>query len=512
MCVPKLTLRFGAAILIGIHQQGQGVELDFDTAQAVWLEKFRMYTHQSRRATIVALFLALINSTSLGAQENRPNIVFILADDWGWGDLGCYGHARLKTPRLDRLASQGTIFTQFYVCSGVCSPSRTAFLTGQFPARHRIHGHLATEEQNRQRGMPNFLDPSAPLLTRQLKDVGYVTGHYGKWHLGNGEGAPTPDAYAIDEHRSTTSNGPTWDLWGLELRPKSSELIMDETIGFIERHKDQPFYVQAWLHDTHATLNPTDEQLQPYEAASARGIRFKSAAQIYSAAATNADRHIGRLLDRLDALGLAENTLVVFSADNGPEEIAILNAAHSGVGSPGPFRGRKRSLYEGGIRVPFIVRWPGTVPAGVVNAESVVSAVDFLPTVCKLTGAPLPAGAALDGEDRSAVLRGGRLARTKPLMWDWRFRIIGHPINISPRLAIRDGNWKLLLNPDRSRVELYDIVGNPMEVDNLADRHPEIVSRLTEQVLAWQATLPPGPVEPAAGSNAYPWPASSSAK
>jgi len=463
----------------------------------------RMIT--ARRAAIVALLLALLSSASLGAApESRPNIVFILADDWGWGDLGCYGHARLKTPRLDELASQGTLYTQFYVCSGVCSPSRTAFLTGQFPARHRIHGHLATEEQNRQRGMPNFLDPSAPLLTRQLKKVGYVTGHYGKWHLGNGAGAPTPDAYAMDEHRSTTSNGPTWELWGPELRSKSSELIMDETIAFIERHKESPFYVQAWLHDTHATLNPTDEQLRAYGPPSRR---FIPPAHVYNSVATDADRHIGRLLDRLDALALTENTLVIFSADNGPEEIAISNASHSGVGSPGPFRGRKRSLYEGGVRVPFIVRWPRGVPAGKVNAESVVSAVDFLPTICQLTGAPLPENAALDGEDRSPVLRGEHVARTRPLMWDWRFRVIGHPINISPRLAIRDGNWKLLLNPDRSRVELYDIVNNPMEVDNLADRHPEIVSRLAEQVLAWHATLPPGPVEATAGSNAYPWPA-----
>jgi len=180
--------------------------------------------------------------------------------------------------------------------------------------------------------------------------------------------------------------------------------------------------------------------------------------------------------------------------------------AHSGVGGPGPFRGRKRSLYEGGIRTPFLARLPGVVPAGRVDDESILSGADLLPTVCKLAGVSLPADYVGDGEDRSGVLRGERSPRARPLYWEWRFGIAGPVLNRSPRLAVRDGRWKLLLNPDRSRVELYDIPADPSELNNLAASHPELVDRLARAAIGWQATLPKGPVDPSAGKNDYPWP------
>jgi N-acetylgalactosamine-6-sulfatase len=257
--------------------------------------------------------------------------------------------------------------------------------------------------------------------------------------------------------------------------------------------------VQAWLLDTHARLQPDEKQLAAYPG-------LLGATRIYYAAATNADAQIGRLLRRLDELGLARNTLVIFSSDNGPEDIVIGNASEHGVGSAGPFRGRKRSLYEGGVRVPFIVRWPAAVPAGRVDNDTALASVDFLPTLCALAGVPLPPAYAGDGEDLSAALRGTPRGRTRPLFWEWRFRIFGHVHNRSPRLAIRDGRWKLLMNPDRSRVELYDIPRDPGEMDNQADRNPDIVSRLSRRLLDWHAALPEGPVEPEAGSNTYPWP------
>ncbi|HEY8741904.1 MAG TPA: sulfatase/phosphatase domain-containing protein, partial [Chloroflexota bacterium] len=170
------------------------------------------------------------------------------------------------------------------------------------------------------------------------------------------------------------------------------------------------------------------------------------------------------------------------------------------------FRGRKRSLYEGGVRMPLIVRWPGHVPAGAVDNDSVFSSVDFLPTLCTLASARLPEGWQGSGEDRSAALQGDSLARRTPLYWEWRFAIIGHVLHRSPMLAIRDGSWKLLLNPDRSRIELYDIPRDPMELNNLAAAEPAVVARLAEQALVWHASLPAGPSVPTAGSNAYPWP------
>ncbi|MBN1422229.1 MAG: sulfatase-like hydrolase/transferase [Planctomycetes bacterium] len=437
----------------------------------------------------------------------RPNIIFILADDLGWGDLGCYGHPHIKTPRLDRLAREGTLFTQFYVNSGVCSPSRTAFMTGQYPARHRIHGHLASAKQNEARGMPNFLDPDVPTVTRILKDAGYATAHFGKWHLGHGEGAPEPGAYGIDAYRTVVGNGPTFDTKDPWLWAKSTGLIVDEALRFIEANREKPFFINLWTLVPHATLNPTDEQMEPYKRfGPGSRVPHKGALQIYYAAVGDMDRQIGRLLDGLARLDLAKETIIIFSSDNGPEDIHILNASHSGVGSAGPLRGRKRSLYEGGVRMPLIVRWPGRVPAGAVDDVSVVAGVDFLPTVCAIAGLPVPAGHALDGEDRSPVLRGAAGPRAKPIHWEWRFRVAGHVWNQSPMLSIRDGDWKLLMNPDRSRVELYDIPRDPRERDDRSAEEPEVVDRLAKKLIAWQKTLPPGPIEPAAGRDDYPWP------
>jgi arylsulfatase A-like enzyme len=457
---------------------------------------------------------AFVAPLRVGADESakeRPNVVFIFGDDWGWGDLSCYGNKRMRTPNLDRLARQGIQFTQFYVSASVCSPSRAAIMTGRYPVRDRIFGHIARPELNKKRAMPNFLDPSLPMLTRILQRNGYVTGHFGKWHLGHGPGAPLPDAYGVDDYRTCVSNDPQakeFDLFSAKLRPVATKLVMNETIRFIEANKDKPFYVNAWLSDMHAPLNPSEEQMKPFARYSPNrwGIHHNGAAQIYYATEAEADKQIGIFLKKLDTLGLAENTIVIFSSDNGPEDIEIRNAAHSGVGSPGPFRGRKRSIYEGGIRMPFIVRWPKGTPAGKVDTTSVIAGVDFLPTICALAGVPLPDDLDIDGQDMSAALRGAPTQRTQPLMWEWRYRVFGHPFNKCPRLAMRDGKWKLLMNPDDSRIELYDIPADPMELNNVADEHADVVARMRKAVLAWYKTLPEAPADPSAGSNAYPWP------
>lgn len=457
---------------------------------------------------LLASLLQLTPSSLHAADPARPNILFILADDLGWGDLGCYGNTFIRTPNLDRLARQGSLWTQFYVNGSVCSPTRSAFMTGRFPARFGLHGHLATPANNQSRGMPNWLDPKTTTLPRLLHDAGYATAHFGKWHLGSGQGAPIPAAYGFDTSRCVNGNGPKWEQEQTDpyFRAKSSTLIVDEALRFIDAHSNQPFYINLWSLVPHAPLHPTDEQLKGYAQFHVPAAPYNSARQIYYASVTDLDIQIGRLLQRLDELKLADNTLVFFSSDNGPEDIFINNAGHSGVGSSGPFRGRKRSLYEGGVRVPFIVRWPGHVPAGRVDDTSLVSGVDFLPTLCRLTGITLPAGYEGDGEDRSAVLLGTKQERTKPLLWEWRFNIAGHVLHHSPMLSIREGKWKLLLNPDRSRVELYDIPSDPSELQNLAARNPDVVEDLAKKALAWQQTLPKGPIQPGAGKANYPFP------
>lgn len=456
------------------------------------------------KPTLLFVFAVILSSLCIShssAAATQPNIIFILADDLGWGDLGCYGNRIIKTPNLDRMAAEGTLFTQFYVNGSVCSPSRCAFFTGQYPARHRIHGHYATKLQNEARGVSNWLEPNVPNVARLLKNAGYTTAHIGKWHLGNNSGGPPITEYGFDfvgTSEKDGANGPASDPY---FRAKSTAIFVDEALDFINKAKDTPFYLQLWTLVPHATLSPTPEQMKPYSRLKAGGKDFPHAAamEIFAASVTDLDTQIGRLLEGLKRIGEDQNTFILFSSDNGPEDIHIRNAGHSGVGSAGPFRGRKRSLYEGGVRVPGIVRWPTKVRAGRIDDEAILAGVDWLPTVCQLAGVAIPAEHQLDGESFSNVLTTASGPRTKPLMWEWRFNIAGEPFHHSPELAIRDGDWKLLLNPDRSRVELYEMTKDLTQLDNVAEHHPDIVDRLATQVISWSKTLPEGPRDASAG-------------
>ena len=193
-------------------------------------------------------------------------MIFILGDDIGWGDLGCYGNPQAPTPNLDRMAAQGAIFTQFYVNNSVCSPSRCAFLTGHFPAEHRIHAHLEPSGRNEPRGIPDWLDPNVNTLPKLLKKAGYATAHFGKWHLGAGPGVPPPPAYGFDVSRSVVGSGDHFPEESDKFfRAHSADLFVDQAIKFIEANRDRPFYVNVWMMLNHATLNPTPEQLKPFE-------------------------------------------------------------------------------------------------------------------------------------------------------------------------------------------------------------------------------------------------------
>lgn len=460
-----------------------------------------------KKAALKSVVLSTLISHSSNSQSYRPpNFVFICADDLGWGDLRCYGHPFAITPNLDKLAKQGIRFTQFYVNSPVCSPSRVAFLTGCFPSRFRIWDYL-NPKLNEKRGMPDSLDPKVQTLPKLLKKAGYICGHFGKWHMGIIEAKE----YGFDEYRALLAGGGKNQLKEKDfIRCYSSRIIVDEAIHFIEAHKNDPFFLNVWFTHPHAPLDPDDNMLKPYINRIDRRLtpgRYTTPEQVYYSIVTEMDRQIGRLLAKIDELGLSENTIVMFTSDNGPEDIALLEAAHSGVGNTGMFRGRKRSLYEGGIRVPFIVRYPAKTPAGLVDRETVLSGIDLLPTICRLASISLPDELQIDGEDMAEAFLGQPKKRTKPLMWEWRFpHFFGHPINRSPSLAIRHGCWKLLMNPDKSRIELYDIPNDPMEVNNLSQIYPNIVENLAAQLLSWLKTLPEGPRDEKAGIISFPFP------
>lgn len=437
----------------------------------------------------------------------RPNIIFILADDLGFGDLGCYGHPWIKTPCLDRLATEGTRFTQFYVSHCICSPTRASAITGQSPSRWGIYAHLASLSANRSRRMPNWLDIGAPSMPRALQEAGYETAHFGKWHLGGGSGsvkngkvhindpaAPPVLAYGFDVARTTFGNSPTWlhavpvdkphgvyPYNDKEWLTWSSREIIDAAIEFLEGHRrrstERPFMLNVWLKDPHTPMLPTAEMRVPY-------TDILEPAQTHYAMVSFADRQIGRMLDKLDSLGLRDNTLILFSSDNG--------AAENRGGSNGSLRAWKWYLYEGGIREPFIARWPSHIPAGRVDTTSVLSICDLTPTFCCLTGASMPRNYQSDGADMTDALLGKPYRRTKPMMWH-------HPTanNRCPTLAIRDGDWKLLMDPNGRRLQLYDLSTDIGEKSNIAEENPKQVKRLKALLLDWYRSLPaPGSFTP----------------
>lgn len=459
----------------------------------------------------------MLLSAMQAAAADRPNFIFIMTDDQGWGDLGCYGHPVLRTPNVDRLAREGTRFTQFYVPAAICSPSRAGMMTGRFPARIGFHSQISTAKMMRELDSAEFLDPKYPMLPRALQQAGYHTMHIGKWHLSEwlhqNPDLPRPDAYGFSEYLlpylnwPATKYGPTWQQ--KTHRCRASELFVDEAIHYLDRHEnsDQPFFMQVWMVDPHVPLIPEKDQMRHYD-----DIHVKQPyndnpdddpARIYWNVLTEMDEQLGRLFDRVRTSGLAENTYVIFTSDNGaPSPLSYDYCV--GAGSNGPFRGEKGTLYEGGFRVPFIIWKPGTVPAGRVDNDSVTSLIDFFPTLCALGGAALPGD--LDGEDISSAWVGKPFEREKMLMWEWRYGQPRYLLNRSPMLAVRDGDWKLLINPDRSRVELYHIPDDPTETMNLAASNPEVVARLEKQVVQFHKGLPGKVIDKNAGHAGYAWP------
>jgi arylsulfatase A-like enzyme len=463
------------------------------------------------RLLILPCAALLLPLASLHAADApKPNIIFILADDLGWGDLGCYGHPHIRTPNLDAMAADGRLYTHFYANGPVCSPSRTAFMTGQFPSRLRVFGALG-DDSNKEKGNVKFVDPAVPNMARILKQQGYATGHFGKWHLDTvtDPGAPAISQYGFDESRAHVATGPDFDEFEKKLprgegkNTRSSEWIMNASLDFLERHKQGPVFMNIWFMVPHASLNPAREHREGYKQFRSNGKQhdallrkgvggdITTPQEMYYPSVTEMDTQIGRLIQKLKEIGAYENTILLFSSDNGPESIHVAKAMHSGIGSPGVFRGQKRSLYDGGIRVPFIISWPkGGIPRGTADRELPVSGVDLLPSLLGLLNVVPPAKFNGDGEDVSAAFRGQPFSRKKPLFWEHRGGQTGYPLHFSPHLAMREGPWKLLMNPDGSRLELYDLQKQVMETDNLAAEFPEVAQRMKASLEDWRKTLP----------------------
>jgi arylsulfatase A-like enzyme/GH43 family beta-xylosidase len=438
---------------------------------------------------------------------DKPNIITVFIDDMGWSDLSSFGGTRTQTKNIDRLADEGLRFTNFYVNSPICSPSRVALSTGQYPHRHRITSYLAHRDANQKRGMAQWLDPAAPMLARELKRAGYATGHFGKWHMGGqrdvGE-APLISEYGFDASLTNFEGlGPRvlplkdafdgkppqkHDLGSADLgrgpiewkdRSVITTAFVDAALTFIDRAaaNNQPFFINVWPDDVHSPFFPP-EVLRDQTDGSKRAL--------YYAVLDAMDQQLGTLFDRIrNDPKLRDNTVVLVMSDNGHEE---------GAGSSDPLRGAKTWLYEGGVRSPLIVWGPGVLAddiGGTVNQTSVLCALDVNRSLYALAGISPPENAELDGENLLPTLLGReRNSREAAIFWRRPPDRPGTPKQDNPDLAVRDGQWKYLVNYDDSDRQLYNLADDPRESTNLIDKHADVASRLHADLMHWNKQLP----------------------
>jgi len=408
----------------------------------------------------------------------KPNIIIVYIDDMGFSDPSCYGGNYAPTPNIDKLADEGIRFTQYYSACPISSPSRAGITTGMYPTRWGITTFLDTRAANAKNEQNDFLSDQAPSMARVLRTNGYATGHFGKWHMGGGRdvtNAPSILNYGFDEYVSTyespdpdpklTSTNWIWANTDEIKRWDRTAYFVDKTLDFLSRHTDQPCFVNLWPDDVHT----------PWVYENDGGTQRESP-EHFTAVLAELDVQIGRLMQGLKNLGIDNNTLVIFSSDNGPAPAFSGNRTDD-------LRGQKATLYEGGIRMPFIVRWPGVITPGQLNASSVLCSVDLLPSLCAITSTPVPDEFPVDGEDMSLVLLGtGQTDRTKPLFWEFGKNKTDR---VSPHIAVRDGDWKLLVNADGSGVELYNMKTDFLEKANVAASNTEVVNRLKPMAINW---------------------------
>jgi len=433
---------------------------------------------------LLSNLLVILVATSLHAKP--PNVVLMLADDLGYGDLSCYGSQETQTPNLDKLASDGLRFTDFYAACAVCSPSRGATLTGRFSVRAGIYSWIHTSHEM-------HLRAEETTIAELLKAQGYSTAHIGKWHLGydlvKGSGnKPNPGNHGFDYWMATGNNArpshrnpKNFVLNGKalgEVPGYSCQIVVDKAIDWLrnKRDKSAPFYLNVWFHEPHARVAAPPELAERHQ-----GTRNPE----YYGCIENMDLAVGRLLKTLEDMGVVKNTLVIFTSDNGSYM----------AGSNGNLKGRKTQLWEGGIREPGIIRWPGHIQPGQVN-QTPAGLVDLLPTICAATGAKTPTDRVLDGLSLLPLFAGKPLQRKKPLYWFY------NPSR--PVCVIRDGDYCLIADPeidlprqnmfkesfigdikktDLINFRLYNLRKDPKQENDLASQQPERFAKMKQQML-----------------------------
>jgi arylsulfatase A len=445
-----------------------------------------------RCSAVLSLVFGCLGMFAKDAGARQPNVILIYTDDQGSVDVNCYGAKDLITPSLDDLAIRGVRFTQFYAAAPVCSPSRAAMLTGRVPQRAGVPGNVSS--MHGKSGMP----AEQVTIAEMMKQAGYATAHVGKWHLGyTPETMPTGQGFdssfghmggCIDNwsHFFYWQGPNRHDLWqnGEHIWRDGEffpDLMVQQGHDFIEQNKDQPFFLYWAINLPHYPLQGTDKWRKKYE-------HLPAPRRMYNAFVSTMDESIGKLLAKLDELKLREDTIVIFQSDHGHSHE---ERTFGGGGSAGPYRGAKFSLFEGGIRVPAMISWPGKLPAGEVRSQ-MATACDWMPTIADLAGVERP-DRKLDGRSIAKVIRSSE-AESPHKQFHWQS---GGGKN--PQWAVRDGDWKLIGNPrDTSNKApvgkgdarfLVNLADDVSEMKNLAGDNPEIVSRLEKLHDAWRKEL-----------------------
>ncbi len=457
--------------------------------------------------------LSIIANTSALADANKPNIIFILADDLGYGDLGCYGQKRIKTPNLDRMAADGMRFTQGYAGATVCAPSRCVLMTGL----HNGHGRVRGLDPPYLPGL--YLTDHDVTVAKVLKDAGYSTGLIGKWGLGvvkpdwekAEQGLPRrqgfdyfygylthghahnyyPDFLWRNEAKEPLANvlSPKPEYKGLVADKKvdyAHDFLAKDSLKFVRDHNDRPFFLYLAFTIPHANDEAGDKGMEVPDLGEYANLDWPEPQKGHAAMISRMDRDIGRLFALLKELKIDDNTLVIFSSDNGPHKEGGCDPNFND--SNGPLRGAKGDLWEGGIRVPMMARWPGHISAGKIS-ESPVYFADVMPTLASLGGGKAPAK--IDGLDFSPTLLGS----DQPELLD-RFMYWEYDKDGLQKQAARWRNWKAVKAPHTKPIELYDLSSDVGEEHNVAAAHPEVVAKFNKYIRTARANSPDWPIPP----------------
>ena len=433
-------------------------------------------------------------------EPRRPNVVFILADDLGWTDVGCFGSRYYRTPHIDRMAQQGVRFTAAYTCGPNCQPTRAALLSGQYGPRTGIYTVGSIDRFNWKsrplRPVENVteLAPAIVTLAEALQQAGYATGMFGKWHLGlDAQHFPTAQGFDV----AIESSGRHFDFKTLPKTdpPRGSYLadfLTDQAVAFLKSHTDEPFFLYLPHFGVHTPLEAKPELVAKFKRQPARAGHRNAT---YAAMIASVDESVGRILATLDELNLTDNTLVIFTSDNGGVGGYQREGlqAHD-ITDNAPLRGGKGMLYEGGIRVPYVARWPEHIAAG-STSDRPINSVDLYPTLLELTGAAAPTQP-LDGTSYlptllSASGNANPQPPAGPLFWHFPGYLGagGDTWRTTPVGAIRDGGWKLLEFFEDGHLELYNLADDIGETQDLAATHPEQANRLHETLVAWRNSV-----------------------